>query len=43
QLLGLLVAFIGEKLTMQIVCGIWPKVLLNILDLDNGNNNENKK
>jgi hypothetical protein len=29
QLLGLLVAFIGEKLTLQIVRDVWPKLVLN--------------
>ena len=32
QLLGLLVAFIGEDLTLRLVGEIWPKVLLNDLD-----------
>lgn len=26
QLLGLLVAFIGEKLVLRIVCDVWPKL-----------------
>jgi hypothetical protein len=34
QLLGLLVAFIGEDLTVRLVREVWPKVSLNDLDLD---------
>jgi hypothetical protein len=34
HLLGLLVAFIGENLTLRLVREIWPKVALN--DLDSG-------
>jgi hypothetical protein len=39
QLLGLLVAFIGENLTVSLVRDVWPKVSLNDLDLnlDSGN------
>jgi hypothetical protein len=37
QLLGLLVAFIGEDLTMRLVREVWPKVPLNDLDLNSGN------
>ena len=37
QLLGLLVAFIGENLTVSLVREVWPKVSLNDLDLDSGN------
>jgi hypothetical protein len=39
QLLGLLVAFIGEYLTVSLVRDVWPKVSLNDLDLnlDSGN------
>jgi hypothetical protein len=37
QLLGLLVAFIGENLTVLLVREAWPKVSLNDLDLDSGN------
>ena len=33
QLLGLLVAFIGEKLTLRIICDVWPKLALNDLKL----------
>ena len=32
QLLGLLVAFIGEKLTLHLVREVWPKLSLNDLD-----------
>ena len=32
QLLSLLVAFIGEKLTLQIVSDVWPKLALNDLN-----------
>ena len=32
QLFGLLVAFIGEKLTLNLVLGVWPKLSLNDLD-----------
>ncbi len=34
QLLGLLVAFIGENLTLRMVRDVWPKLSLN--DLDSG-------
>jgi hypothetical protein len=34
QLLGLLVAFIGESLTLRLVREVWPKVKLGDLDLD---------
>ena len=37
QLLGLLVAFIGEHLTLRLVGEIWPKLQLNDLDFDIGN------
>jgi hypothetical protein len=39
QVLGLLVAFIGENLTVSLVREVWPKVSLNNLDLnlDSGN------
>ena len=36
QLLGLLVTFIGEHLTLRLVDEIWPKLLLNNLDFDIG-------
>ena len=32
QLLALLVAFIGERLTLQLVQEVWPKLSLNDLD-----------
>ena len=32
QLLGLLVAFIGEKLTLHLLREVWPKLSLNDLD-----------
>ena len=35
QLLGLLVTFIGGNLTVRLVREIWPRVLLNDLDLEN--------
>jgi len=43
QLLGLLVAFIGEKLTMGLVQEAWPKVPLDDLDFTKGGKNEKKK
>lgn len=33
QLLGLLVAFIGEKLALRIVCDVWPALALNDLNV----------
>ena len=42
-LLGLLVAFIGEKLTVQLVRGVWPKLSLNDLDFSKGAKNEKTK
>src|SRR5450759_5552497 len=33
QLLGLLVAFIGEDLTLRLVREVWPKLSLNDVDL----------
>ena len=33
QLLGLLVAFIGENLTLRLVREVWPKLSLNDVDL----------
>lgn len=41
QLLGLLAAFIGENLTLQLVGEIWPNLLLN--DLDFGKKAEYEK
>ena len=43
QLLGLLVAFIGEKLTVRLVREVWPKVPLDDLDFNKGNKNEKAK
>jgi hypothetical protein len=43
QLLGLLVAFIGEDLTLRLVREVWPKVSLNDLDFGNGGKNEKRK
>lgn len=40
QLLGLLVAFIGEKLTVRLVREVWPKLSLNDLNLKEGEKNE---
>lgn len=42
-LLGLLVDFIGEKLTVQLVRGVWPKLYLNDLDFSKGAKNEKAK
>ena len=36
QLLGLLVAFIGERLTLRFVREVWPTVPLNDLDFGKG-------
>jgi len=36
QLLGLLVAFIGERLTLSLVREIWPRIPLHDLDFGNG-------
>jgi hypothetical protein len=36
QLLGLLVAFIGEKLTLQMMREVWPKLSTNDLNFDEG-------
>jgi len=43
QLLGLLVAFIGENLTFRLVREIWPKVRLNDLDSGKGDKNDKAK
>jgi hypothetical protein len=40
QLFGLLVAFIGENLTLRLVNEIWPKVPLIDLDFGGGGKNE---
>ena len=36
QMLGLLVAFIGEDLTLRLVREVWPKLSLNNLDVGKG-------
>jgi hypothetical protein len=43
QLLGLLVAFIGENLTLRLVREVWPKVPLDDLDFGKGEKNEKTK
>ena len=43
QLLGLLVAFIGEKLTLRLVREVWPKLSLNDVDLGTRDKNEKAK
>jgi hypothetical protein len=43
HLLGLLVTFIGEGLTLHLVQEIWPKVSLNNLDSGSGGKNEKTK
>jgi hypothetical protein len=43
QLLGLLVAFIGEDLTLRLVREVWPKLSLNNLDFGKGYKNEKAK
>src|SRR5450759_5973923 len=43
QLLGLLVAFIGEDLPLRLVREVWPKLSLNDLDLGTGDKNEKAK
>ena len=43
QLLGLLVAFIGENLTLRLVREVWPKLSLNDLDFGKGYKNEKEK
>jgi len=40
QLLGLLVTFIGELLTLRLVREVWPKLSLNDVDLGTGDKNE---
>jgi hypothetical protein len=40
QLLGLLVAFIGESLTLRLVREIWPEVSLDNLDFGKGEEDE---
>src|SRR5450830_2117469 len=43
QLLGLLVAFIGEELTLRLVLEVWPKLALKQLDFGKGYKNEKAK
>jgi hypothetical protein len=43
QLLGLLVAFIGEDLTLRLVREAWPKLPRNNLDFGKGDKNEKQK
>ena len=43
QLLGLLAAFIGESLTVQLVLEVWPNLPLNNLDFGKGHKNEKTK
>lgn len=40
QLLGLLVAFIGENLTLRLVSEVWPKLSFNDLEFGKGDNHE---
>lgn len=42
-LLGLLVSFIGEALTLRLVREVWAKVPLGGLNLGKGDKNENEK
>jgi hypothetical protein len=43
HLLGLMVAFIGENLTLRLVREVWPKARLNDLNLLKGDKNEKTK
>jgi hypothetical protein len=43
QLLGLLVTFIGEELTLRLVREVWPKLSLNNFDFGKGDKNEKPK
>ena len=43
QLLGLLVAFIGERLTLRLVGEVWPEFSSDDLDLENRDQNEKTK
>jgi hypothetical protein len=43
QLLGLMVAFIGEKLTVRLVGEVWPKLSLNDGDFGKGDKSEKTK
>jgi hypothetical protein len=43
QLLGLLVALIGVRLTVRLVLDVWPKLSLDDLNLGNGEAHEKEK
>ena len=43
QLLGLLLAFIGEDLTSRLVREVWPKIPLNDFDFGNGGKKSQNK
>ena len=43
QLLGLLVAFIGENSTFRVVREVWPKVLLDGFDFGTERNKKKRK
>jgi hypothetical protein len=43
QMLGLLVAFIGEPLTLRLVREVWPQAPLDDLDFGDGRKNEKQK
>jgi len=43
HLLGLLVAFIGENLTLQMVREVWPKLSIDGSNSDKGEKNEKAK
>jgi hypothetical protein len=43
HLLGLLVAFIGEKLTVRLVGEVWPDIPLDDWNSEEGNQNEKAK
>jgi hypothetical protein len=43
RLLGLLMALIGENLTMQLIRDVWPKLILNDLNFGNGDGDEKEK
>jgi len=42
-LLGLLVTFVGEELTLRLVREVWPKLPLSNLDFGKGDKNEKPK
>lgn len=43
QLIGLLVAFIGENLTLRLLREVWPKIPIHNLNFDTGDRNEKAK